>query len=125
MTTVPDARPFMRIDVRPERDWVRVAPMGELDLATVPELARTVGELRDAGFTAFRLDLRGLGFMDSSGLHYLLELSRDAAVRLQLTHAPRQVQRLFELAGVTELLPLPAKRPGGAAPVLRWVHEHA
>jgi anti-anti-sigma factor len=96
----------MHIDVQPERQWVRLAPVGELDLATVPDLARVVDELRDVGFDAFKVDLQGLTFMDSTGLRYLLELSREEGVRLEITPGQGPAQRLFDLAGVVELLPL-------------------
>ena len=50
--------PF-RIDVEPERDSVRVAPVGELDIATVEKLRAEVDRLRESGFTDLVLDLRG------------------------------------------------------------------
>jgi hypothetical protein len=42
--------PF-RIDVEPSRDSVRVAPVGELDIATVDKLRAEVDRLRQSGFT--------------------------------------------------------------------------
>ena len=100
------AQPDLEIEVRPEREWVCVAPAGELDLATVPALARAVHELRDVGFTAFKIDLRGLTFIDSTGLRLLLELARDDGIELRIVRGTGAVQRVFELAGVVDLLPL-------------------
>ena len=63
--------PF-RIDVEPERESVRVAPVGELDIATVEKLRAEVDRLREAGFTDLVLDLRGVRFLDSTGLRLVL-----------------------------------------------------
>src|SRR4051794_26673073 len=89
-------------EVVPERIRVRVALAGELDLATAPELDRTIRELLDSGFDQIVIDLAGVEFLDSSGLHCILSL-RDAAeargCRLTLKPGPPAVQRIFELTG--------------------------
>lgn len=55
-----------------ERDGRTVVVIrGELDLATAPELERVIGERLDAGDDVV-VDLRELGFMDSSGLRVLV-----------------------------------------------------
>jgi anti-sigma B factor antagonist len=69
--------PF-RVDVHPERDFVRVAAVGELDVATVPELQAQISALRAAGFARLVLDLRQLTFMDSSGVALILDEDRAA-----------------------------------------------
>jgi ABC-type transporter Mla MlaB component len=64
-----------------EREAVRVAP----DLAIVPELREQLEELRDAGFQSLVLDLRGVTFIDSGGLHLIVSwnaLARESAVEL-------------------------------------------
>jgi anti-sigma B factor antagonist len=53
------------------------------------------------------LDLRGLEFMDSTGLHALLRIansSHDSGRRFALIRGPDQVHRLFELTGLAETL---------------------
>ncbi len=57
--------PF-RVDVHPERDVVRVAPAGELDLTTVCVVDGQVANLRAAGFGQLVLDLRAVSFMDTT-----------------------------------------------------------
>jgi anti-anti-sigma factor len=64
--------PF-RVDVHPERDVVRVAPVGELDCAAVAQLQAQLDELRRSGFEHVVLDLRQLTFMDSSGVALILD----------------------------------------------------
>jgi hypothetical protein len=51
----------------PERDSVRVVPVGELDLATVPILEARSPELREAGARPVLRGVRGLLFIDSVG----------------------------------------------------------
>jgi anti-anti-sigma factor len=99
--------PF-HVDVKPERDQVTVAPRGELDMATVGALEQELRRLRDTGFSTIVLDLEGLSFMDSSGLHLVMRWAAEASgnsFRFELEPGQPQVQRLFELAAVMEALP--------------------
>ncbi len=100
--------PTFRCDVEPERDRVRVVLTGELDLATVEPLEREVDSLLGSGFRWIVLDLRGLTFLDSSGLRYLLTLAdgaRNDGFRLELIQGGDSVRRLFELTGTQDALP--------------------
>jgi anti-sigma B factor antagonist len=79
--------------------WVHVS--GELDIATTPELERTLRASRsDARLVV--LDLRDLAFMDSSGVHAIVDASlraRQAVRRLVLLRAPPDLDRIFTLTG--------------------------
>jgi anti-anti-sigma factor len=98
--------PF-RCEVIPDREAVRVKPVGELDLATAEDVALPVRELIESGFRSVVLDLSEVTFIDSSGIRMVLE-ARDAAERgdvaLQLVPGPPAVQRAFELTGLTQIL---------------------
>jgi anti-anti-sigma factor len=112
------------VEVYPERDVVRLMPIGELDLLGADQLAAQVRELHEAGFTHFKLDLRRLRVIDSAGLAMLMKLdrwAREGAIELELTKAPDAVRRLFSIAGVSELL-APANGGGraGARPSTRF-----
>ena len=113
MTTHEESDPLagefepFRIDVEPERDSVRVAPVGELDLATVDKLRAEVERLRESGFERMVLDLRGVRFLDSTGLRLVLELdaaARDSGTELLLIRGTAVVQRIFEVTQVAERL---------------------
>jgi anti-anti-sigma factor len=84
-----------------------IAPRGEIDLATVDLVREAVERDRDAGEDLV-LDLREVGFMDTSGLRYVLELV-DAASRddfsVRLVRGPNAVQRVFAVSGVEPRLP--------------------
>lgn len=100
--------------VTPERDHVVVAPRGELDMATVGAVEQELRRLHDAGFGKIVLDLGGLSFMDSSGLHLVMRWTMEASqdgFDFELEPGPRAVQRVFDLASVTEGLPF-RNRPG-------------
>ena len=85
-----------------------VSPRGELDMATVGAIEQELKQLRRTGVDRIVLDLGGLTFMDSSGLHLLTrwtnESSRDGFV-FELEPGPPAVQRIFELAAVNDSLP--------------------
>jgi anti-anti-sigma factor len=92
------------IDVREDPQGTVVTPHGELDMATI-------GELRDALAAVegpLTLDLSNLRFIDTSGLRLVLELTdrarRDGRAFAVVPGVP-SVQRLFEVAGVAELVP--------------------
>jgi anti-anti-sigma factor len=54
------------------------------------------------------LDLSQLTFIDSSGIHTAIELAkrtRAENVRMVIVPGPRQVQRVFEICGLTDVLP--------------------
>ena len=94
--------------VTPEGDHVVVAPRGELDMATVGALEQELKSVREAGHPAIVLDLRGLSFMDSSGLHLVMRWAADASrdgFKFELEPGPAPVQRIFEMAALNETLP--------------------
>lgn len=95
------------VDVHPQRDTVRVAPGGELDLANVATLQAQLDELRDAGFTQVVLDLRELAFMDSSAVRLILRedrIARSTGRRFSLIKGIPAVQRVLDVCGLTEEL---------------------
>jgi anti-sigma B factor antagonist len=105
--TMPPEEPF-RCEVTPERDAVRVRPVGELDMDTAPVLEAQMRELRDEGVRRLILDLRGLLFIDSTGLHLILHYDAEArrdGFALELVPGNRAVQRVFEVSGVAAHLP--------------------
>ena len=99
--------PF-HVMVTPEREHVTVAPHGEMDMATVGAVEQELKRLYDSGFRQLVLDLGGLSFMDSSGLHLVMRWTQEASqdgFLFELEPGPPQVQRLFELTAVIDELP--------------------
>lgn len=96
-----------RCDVEPDRESVRVVPFGALDLDTVRDIEERLLELQQNGFREVVLDLRNLTFIDSSGVHVIVaadRLARRDGTRFVLIAGPSAVQRVFEIAGIEELL---------------------
>jgi anti-anti-sigma factor len=93
--------------VHAERERVRLSLVGELDVATVPEVRGHLAELVDAGFTHVVVDLREVRFIDSTGLSAILA-SRAAMDRcgrkLSVWPGPPEVRRIFEITGTDRLL---------------------
>jgi anti-sigma B factor antagonist len=80
--------------------WVHVA--GALDIATSPQLERTLAE---SAARLVVLDLRELGFMDCSGVHAIVTASRHAREdgrRLILLRGAPNVDRVFALTGSSD-----------------------
>ena len=81
-----------------------IALAGELDLAGAAALER---ELADVGAPAVVVDLRGLGFMDSSGLRALAVAAQRlqrAGRRFALVPGAAQVMRVFDITRMRERL---------------------
>jgi anti-sigma B factor antagonist len=99
--------PPFRVDVHPEREAVRVAPVGELDLTTAGLLETQLHDLRTAGFERVVLDLRELTFIDSSGIRVIVAENRHAQAterEFSLLPGPPAVQRALEICGLLGLL---------------------
>jgi anti-sigma B factor antagonist len=96
------------VKVVPEGERVILAPVGELDMGTVDQVWEQLEQLREAGFDRIVLDLRGLTFMDSSGLHLMVRANQAAAedgFNFALIDGNDPVKRVLDLTGLREHLP--------------------
>lgn len=98
-------RVSFRIEVTPNGDHVRVAPAGDLDLSTTEPLWEEISRLRERGLEKLVLDLRGLTFLDSSGLRLLVraqeELAGDGA-QFALVDGAQPVCRVLDITGLRD-----------------------
>jgi len=104
----PEASPYQpfSISVKRSSDEVTVVVVGDLDLASADELGQAVAQVLAAGFTDVALDLRGVDFIDSTGLRMLLSLRNDAkrtGHALTLESPAPTVQRIFAVTGTRGL----------------------
>jgi anti-sigma B factor antagonist len=94
-----------------------VAARGEVDVATAPALTRRLDAAIGAGAGAFVVDLCDVEFIDSSGLSVLMWarelLDRDER-ELAIVCPPGPVRRLFDVAGVADVLTLYPSREAAA-----------
>jgi anti-anti-sigma factor len=87
----------------------RIAPSGELDIASAPEFESAIAEAAAEPGAELVLDLRELTFMDSTGLRALAQTNARAeehGFALSIWRGPRQIERVLEISGLAELLPL-------------------
>jgi anti-anti-sigma factor len=100
--------------------WVHVA--GELDLATSPQLRRTLRKALQS-VRLLMLDLRELSFIDCSGAHVILDVAEEAerdGDQLLIVRGPAQVDRLLALTAVGARVPIIDLAP--AEPVSSLLH---
>jgi anti-sigma B factor antagonist len=87
---------------------LRVVVVGELDLATAPELVRELDEAGAPGEPPIELDLSGVNFIDATGLRVLLaaqdRLNRGGRPGFGVVATSRAVRRLLELTRMTGAL---------------------
>jgi anti-sigma B factor antagonist len=84
-----------------------IAPTGDLDLPGAALLEAELERLEAETAGTIVLDLRGLEFMDSSGLRLLIVADarlREAGRRLALVPGSADVQRVFEITRMVERL---------------------
>jgi anti-anti-sigma factor len=84
-----------------------IALSGELDLAGAAALEQELTRLEAESADALVLDLRGVGFMDSSGLRLIAltaQRAQELGRRLALVPGPEQVMRVFEITRMRERL---------------------
>lgn len=89
---------------------------GELDLQPAAELEAMLQRICVEGTSGIVIDLSKLTFIGSTGLRTILlakDLSEQHGYEFFVVPGQRNVQRLFELTGLHELLPLAPE--GGAA----------
>ena len=98
------------VDVQRRNAVATVRPYGELDLATTETLRAALDGIESP--RRMVLDLRGLSFIDSTGLHLLVAL-HDRAQRdgfqLTLVAPAAPADRAIRLSGLDQALPFAAR----------------
>jgi anti-anti-sigma factor len=97
---------LLRLTIEPLEDACLIRAAGEIDLSSVAALRRELDAARAEAFTVL-LDLSGVTFIDSSGLHLLLEASRSSALSdwgFFVVRPSDVVQRLIQVSGTEDLL---------------------
>lgn len=86
---------------------IRVVLVGELDLSNVQALTLRLAEAEAHAPAVLQIDLRGLTFIDSSGLGELFAANRRAHAegrRIQLIKARGPIERVLNLARVEDVM---------------------
>jgi anti-anti-sigma factor len=107
--SVGNKRPDQPVEIAVEehKDFVLVRLVGEIDLAAVNIVESTLLPL-EKRFPNVIIDLRGVSFLDSTGLRAIVSAhtrSRQGG-ELKIVRGPKQVQKLLNMTGLDKLLPL-------------------
>ena len=81
---------------------------GELDMAARFQAEQALDRLLAEPVEQLVVDLGEVTFVDSTGMGLVLEVhdrARSEGFKLRLLRGPDEVQRVFELAGVADVLP--------------------
>ena len=108
-----------RVTIEPLDDSCVMRAAGEIDIATAPTLRAQLAAARAARLTTL-LDLSAVSFIDSSGLHVLLDGARwvDADKwGLFIVRPSWAVLRLLAVSGTREMLPLVDAEAGREPPL--------
>ena len=112
---VPEELPFdFRISASEQGTTSTIELEGEWDLAQQAASTDAIDHALDRRPACLVLDLSQLSFIDSSGVHVLINAHKRCAA--QATHlviipGPRAVQRVFEICGLIERLPFADHNP--------------
>lgn len=93
------------VELSPGTIVVRAA--GELDMSSCAQLAEALTEAAQRpGDLPLRLDLRHLTFIDARGLGVIVRASGELGERFSMSTLTPFVQRVFEITGLHETLPI-------------------
>lgn len=99
-------------------DGARIVVQGDVDIAAVPRMERALEQALSSSPRQVLIDLSAVGFIDSSGLRFLLRANQQAQRNgwsLALTRPTEPAMKAFELTGADRWLPFAsdAAEPGG------------
>jgi len=92
---------MLSVDVRSDGDAVTLVLSGELDLSTAPTVERELADVERDRPSLITIDLRGVSFLDSTGLRVVLSAdgrARKEDRRLEVIPGPPPVHRVFRIA---------------------------
>jgi anti-sigma B factor antagonist len=98
-----------RVQVDRGQSGVKLRIVGEIDIATIKQLEETRDAVLADGPATLVIDLSTVGFLDSSGLKFLLqtnEHAQDLGCELQIVRPAESVMKVFTLTGADQRLPL-------------------
>jgi len=106
-----DGRPSrgrFTVDVKRDGGTLVISPRGELDISTTQALEVALREGIDGGASQVILDLRGVSFIDSTGIRLLVFATahaRSNGDRLRMLHGSEAVERRLLVSGLEQTLP--------------------
>jgi anti-sigma B factor antagonist len=100
--------PFqMRVEAQDDIAHARLS--GEFDYSSEAEFSEQLGKVVKNGVRRVVVDLRGLTFIDSSGIRAVLSAwrrSRNHDIEFALVPGPDQVRQVLSLTGIDRVIPV-------------------
>ena len=106
------------IETRVHEATAQLVLAGECDMAGAARLRQAVDALQDQGVRHLILDLRRLDFLDSSGIHALMDLDANARSNghnVTVVRPPERITQTFRTLGLDDYFVL-VDDPGALAP---------
>jgi anti-anti-sigma factor len=100
---------ILQVSVESNSGPVRVVLTGELDISSAGKVEEELTRVEAGDPELIVLDLRGLEFMDSSGLRTIVSAdsrAREGGRRIAIVRGPAAVQRIFDVTRLDERLAL-------------------
>ena len=114
-----DATEALQIAIsRPFDNVVLVVLTGEMDIVSSGEFARQLAAVVIEPAVLVVVDLAGVAFIDSSGLHMLVQMARQVESNsgIAVLAAPTlAARRVFEIAKIAEIVPVAQSRDDALA----------
>jgi len=109
--------------IGPSGDCAIIRVTGEVDVSTVPMLRERMLELAAKGAVHLIVDMRGVDFLDSSGLGALvggLKRLRERGGSLIPVISKPRILRIFQITGLSNALPLQPSVPAAITANAHW-----
>lgn len=94
---------------------LHVRPHGDFDLIAAWQVEKALRDVDPGETSAIVVDLRGLSFIDSTGLQTLTrgaQRARERDIAFTMVRAPAKMDRVFELTGTYEGVEVVESLPG-------------
>lgn len=104
---MPPDMALLELGTHEEDGGIRLALSGELDISSAPRVEEELTRVEAGSPALLVLDLRGLAFMDSTGLRLIVSAdarAREQGRRLVVVKGPEAVQRIFRVTRLDERL---------------------
>lgn len=100
---------YFQIEERSEGKTPVVTVVGEIDVATAPQLRERLHAVIARGEPTVVLDLLGVTFLDSTALGVLvgaLKRCRELGGELHIVVADARIMKIFDITGLTKVFPI-------------------
>ncbi|WP_244524770.1 STAS domain-containing protein [Trujillonella endophytica] len=97
----------------------RVSVVGEVDCSTAPRLTESIDAVLATGPAELVVDLAGVSFLDSAGLHALVTAhgrAEQQGIRMRVLVGTRAVLRPIQVTGLEAVLGVEYVEPGAGSP---------